>query len=92
MLKKIQLKNFRRHTDLTVNFQPGMTVIRALNEQGKSTLLEAIAYAMFGVKAIRDTLDDCVTWGEAPTPCAWTSSSTLTGWSSSSSARSPAPS
>lgn len=65
MLNKITLTNFRKHRDLSVTFGAGMTAIRALNEQGKSTLLEAISYASFGVKAIRDSLDDCVTWGEA---------------------------
>lgn len=65
MLKKITLKNFRRHRELDVDFGAGMTVIRALNEQGKSTLLEAVAYALFGVRALRDSLDDTVTWGEA---------------------------
>jgi DNA repair exonuclease SbcCD ATPase subunit len=65
MLNKITLTNFRRHRDLSVTFGAGMTAIRALNEQGKSTLLEAISYALFGVKAIRDALEDCVTWGEA---------------------------
>lgn len=64
MLNKITLKNFRRHRDLSVTFGAGMTAIRALNEQGKTTLLEAIAYACSGVKAIRDSLDDVVTWGE----------------------------
>ncbi len=64
MLNSVTLKNFRRHTDLSVTFGAGMTAIRALNEQGKTTLLEAVAYAMFGVKAIRDSLEDVVTWGE----------------------------
>lgn len=65
MLNKIKLTNFRRHRSLDVSFGAGLSVIRALNEQGKSTLLEAISYALFGVKAIRNSLDDCVTWGEA---------------------------
>jgi DNA repair exonuclease SbcCD ATPase subunit len=65
MLNRIKLTNFRRHRELDVTFGAGLSVIRALNEQGKSTLLEAISYAMFGVSAIRNGLDDCVTWGEA---------------------------
>jgi DNA repair exonuclease SbcCD ATPase subunit len=63
MLEKIHLKNFRQHEDLVVDLQPGMTVIRGSNEAGKSTVLEAIAYALFGVKALRNSLDDVVTWG-----------------------------
>lgn len=65
MLQRIKLTNFRRHRSLDVSFGAGLSVIRALNEQGKSTLLEAISYACFGVKAIRNSLEDCVTWGEA---------------------------
>lgn len=64
MLNSIKLTNFRRHRELQVDFGAGLTVIRALNEQGKSTLLEAVSYALFGVKALRDSLDKCVTWGE----------------------------
>lgn len=64
MLQRIKLTNFRRHRSLDVTFGAGLSVIRALNEQGKSTLLEAISYAAFGVKAIRNSLDETVTWGE----------------------------
>lgn len=64
MLNTIQLTNFQRHRDLTVDFGPGLTAVKALNEGGKSTLLRAIAYALFGTKALPDSLDDTVTWGE----------------------------
>jgi len=64
MLKKVELQNFRKHTDLTVPFTEGLNVIRAPNEGGKTTTLEAIAYALFGSKVLRDGLDNTVTWGQ----------------------------
>jgi DNA repair exonuclease SbcCD ATPase subunit len=64
MLKKAKLQNFRKHTALDVVFTEGLNVIRAANEGGKTTTLEAIAYALFGSKVLRDGLDNTVTWGQ----------------------------
>lgn len=64
MLKTLKLTNFRQHRDLTVNLSPGLNVIRGANEKGKSTVNEAIAYALYGAKALREPLEDTVTWGE----------------------------
>jgi exonuclease SbcC len=50
--------------DHEFNFTEGLQVVRGANEQGKSTILEAIAYALFGIKACRDSLDQVVTWGQ----------------------------
>ena len=54
MLNHIELKNFRQHTHLKLTFVAGINVIRGANESGKSTLMEAIAYAFFGSKAARN--------------------------------------
>lgn len=67
MIKSISLKNFRKHRDLTVNFSDGITVVRADNEAGKSSLFEAIMYTLFGIKACRNS--DIATWGESPSSC-----------------------
>lgn len=64
MLKSLTLKNFRQHTDRTFEFTDGLNVIRGANEAGKSGLLEAIQYAMFGVKFCREGISDMVTWGQ----------------------------
>lgn len=64
MIKSVTLKNFRRHENLSVTFGKGITAIMAMNEQGKSTVLEAMLYAMYGSKALRDSLDETVTWGK----------------------------
>lgn len=62
MLHKIRLENFRKHADLTVSFTAGINAIRAPNEAGKTTLLEAIAYALFGTKGLKESIDDVVTY------------------------------
>lgn len=64
MFLSLQTTNFRKLTNHSFDFAAGLTAIRALNEQGKSTLLEALAYAMFGSEALREPLVDVVTWGE----------------------------
>lgn len=64
MLNSIKISNFRKHTDSSFEFSEGLAVIRGSNESGKSTVHEAIAYALFGVKALRTSLEDAVTYGE----------------------------
>lgn len=66
MLESIRLTNFMRHRDLTVSFTPGLNVIRAMNEGGKTTVLRAISYALFGTRATDLASDELVTWGEKP--------------------------
>ena len=64
MLKSIQLTNFARHRSLRVDFRPGLNAISAANEVGKTTIIKAVAYALFGTKALSEPLDAIVTWGE----------------------------
>jgi len=64
MLKQIKLKNFRKHRDAVFEFGPGLNTLRGENEQGKSTIFEAALFAMYGSRALRNSLDDAVTWGE----------------------------
>lgn len=65
MLNRVKLTNFQRHRALEVSFTGGLTALRGSNEAGKSTLLRGICYAMFGTKALAESLDETVTWGEA---------------------------
>lgn len=64
MLKHIELKNFRKHEELVIQFGHGLNVIRGANEVGKSTLIEGALYALYGAKALRNSLSDTVTWGK----------------------------
>lgn len=64
MLKSIQLRNFKKHEKLEIEFDAGLTALRGANENGKSTVLHAIAYALFGAKSLTTSLEDTVTWGK----------------------------
>jgi len=64
MLIKISLQCFKKHEALELTFSEGLNVIRAANEQGKSTLYEAITYALWGARALPLSLEDTVTWGK----------------------------
>jgi DNA repair protein SbcC/Rad50 len=47
----VHLKNIKSHRDRELNFVKGINVLSGNNGVGKSTILEAIGYAMFGVDA-----------------------------------------
>lgn len=64
MIKRLEVANFMRHRSLSLEFSPGLSAIRGGNEQGKSSSLYAVGYALFGVRALPDSLEGVVTWGE----------------------------
>lgn len=47
----IQLENIKSHRDTVIAFAPGINVLSGPNGVGKSTIFEAIGYALFGVDA-----------------------------------------
>lgn len=61
MIKQIKLSNFRQHVSLELTLEPGFTALRGVNEAGKSTVLEAVMFAAFGIKACRN--NDIDAWG-----------------------------
>jgi exonuclease SbcC len=54
-LNAIRLQNFRQHADTSLSFENGLTGIIGANGTGKSTILEAIAWALYGSTAARGT-------------------------------------
>lgn len=64
MLKQIKLTNFKKHESLSVEFGLGLVALKGGNEAGKSTLIQAVAYALFGTKALPYSLEDTVTYGK----------------------------
>jgi DNA repair protein SbcC/Rad50 len=56
-LHALRLQNFRQHADTTVTFDGGLTGIIGANGSGKSTILESIAWALYGNAAARGTRD-----------------------------------
>lgn len=65
-IREVTTKNFGVLADGTYNFTDGMNIIRGANEKGKSTLVEAILYGMFGSGALRGTIEDTVREGLKP--------------------------
>lgn len=55
MLTKLELKNYRQYESQTIEFVPGINTIVGANNSGKSTIAEAIEFALYGGKASRDT-------------------------------------
>ena len=53
----LHLENFRQHADTEIRFGPGLTGIIGANGAGKSTILEGIAWALYGAEAARGTND-----------------------------------
>lgn len=64
MLISLQLTNFKKHENLEVNFSQGLVALRGLNEAGKSSLLQAVAYALYGSRALPMSLEKTVTYGK----------------------------
>ncbi len=56
-LVSLRLVNFRQHADSTLAFGDGLTGIIGPNGSGKTTVLEAIAWALYGNAAARGTRD-----------------------------------
>ncbi len=56
-LNSLSLVNFRQHADTRIEFDLGLTGIIGANGAGKTTILEAIAWALYGQQAARGTKD-----------------------------------
>ena len=56
-LTRLRLVNFRQHADNTLLFDSGLTGIIGPNGSGKTTILEAIKWALYGGDATRGTVD-----------------------------------
>src|SRR5439155_1048513 len=56
-LLRLRLANFRQHADADLEFGPGITGIIGPNGSGKTSILEAIAWALYGVQAVRGDKD-----------------------------------
>src|SRR3989442_556412 len=56
-LLRLRLVNFRQHADTELEFGPGITGIIGPNGSGKTSILEALAWALYGVQAVRGDKD-----------------------------------
>jgi exonuclease SbcC len=55
-LRSISARNFRLFQDVRIELQSGVTGIVGANGTGKSTILEMVAYALYGSEATRGTM------------------------------------
>ncbi|HUG49096.1 MAG TPA: AAA family ATPase [Candidatus Limnocylindria bacterium] len=68
-ISRLRLHNVKRHADLTLEFAPGLTVVRGPNEAGKSTLQRAIEICLFRKPtSTAQELDGVRRWGAASDP------------------------
>ncbi len=56
-LNRLRLLNFRQHADTEIEFDLGLTGIIGANGSGKSTILEAVAWALYGGDTARGGKD-----------------------------------
>ncbi|MFH5798757.1 DNA double-strand break repair ATPase Rad50 [Haladaptatus sp. CMAA 1911] len=61
--ERVRLSNFKCYEDADLSLDSGVTVIHGLNGSGKSSLLEACFFALYGARALDRTLEDVVTIG-----------------------------
>jgi exonuclease SbcC len=63
----LELENFRQHKSTEIQFPSGLTAILGANGSGKSTILEAIAWTLYGnQKGVARGDVDSLIWRQAP--------------------------
>ncbi|MFB6080217.1 MAG: DNA double-strand break repair ATPase Rad50 [Haloferacaceae archaeon] len=69
---RIALRNFRPYDDVELALSEGVTVVHGVNGSGKSSLLEAAFFALYGSSALRTgvTREEVITKGEEETEVA----------------------
>jgi len=63
-LVKLVLENYRGYANYTINFSPGLNIIAGRNGIGKTTIVEAIAFVIFGNKMTRGKANTWIKTGE----------------------------
>lgn len=63
MLVSLKMRCWRKHLDKEIIFAEGLNAVRGPNENGKTSMLLAIAYALWGIKVMPLSLAEMATWG-----------------------------
>ena len=64
MIYKLELTNYRCHKSLVKDFDEGLNIIADANGTGKTSIVEAISFALFGNKLTRGKASSWITHGE----------------------------
>lgn len=64
MIKTVEAWNFKKIDHMLMNLSEGLTALKGANEAGKSTRYQAVAYALFGARALPLSLAETVSWGK----------------------------
>lgn len=56
VIEELRLRDFEGYRDANVNFSPGLNLIKGRNSTGKSTLLDALVYGIFGEIGVKPKL------------------------------------
>ena len=64
MFTKLTLTNFKSVEHDVIEFTPGLQVFRGNSEAGKTTRVDAINYALFGVSALKTSLEETVRYDQ----------------------------
>jgi exonuclease SbcC len=65
--QRVALENFKCYADADLALEAGVTVVHGVNGSGKSSLLEACFFALYGSAAIDGTRDSVIRTGEDET-------------------------
>ena len=68
-LKSIRLENYRKYKDQCIEFPTGIIGIVGRNGAGKSSLIEAIGWCLYGTQAARTNADQIRTTGAVGSNC-----------------------
>ena len=63
MIYKVELKNYRCYNNHIQDFEDTLNIISGANGTGKTTIVESIAYALFGNKATRGAANEWIKSG-----------------------------
>lgn len=64
MLRKLILENYRCYDSKTVVFDEKLTVLKGRNGTGKTTIVEAVGFALFGSKLQRGKANEWISHGQ----------------------------
>lgn len=64
MITEIRTNNFKKLESFTANFKDGTNLVFGENGEGKSTLFDALRFALFGSKGVTGTVDSLTTWNK----------------------------